>query len=191
MKSDRSLYRDQYNIIDRANPPQNIFTVEKTYRTDFKSFIDAFHYHEWYELYYITEGRCVYQLANRSFLLEAGDWFFIPPRVKHKNIYRSENTERYLIYFSKNHINPCLYSKIGELASRAYFRPQNKEKIHLSELIEKLLNEFQDPCEFCDEIYKSYLFQIMVTLLTRVADKNYGEPCDELNTNMFFLHAIQ
>lgn len=37
MKSEDILYRDQYNIIDRENPPKSIFTVEKTYRKNYKS----------------------------------------------------------------------------------------------------------------------------------------------------------
>ena len=193
MKSDRSLYRDQYNIIDRANPPKSMFTVEKACRKGFKSFIDAFHYHEWYELYYITEGQCIYQVANKTFSLETGDWIFIPPRVKHKNVYRSETTDRYLIYFSKDYINPCLYNKLCELVSKAHFKPQAKERALLTGLIERLLYEFQNPCEFSDEIYKSYLFQIMVTLLTKMPEKRSGNPYDEEDTNIFFFvrHTIE
>lgn len=182
MKSEDILYRDQYNIIDRENPPKSIFTVEKTYRKNYKSIINAFHYHEWYELYYLTQGRCVYKLEKKSFLLEPGNWIFIPPKAKHKNIYRTENTERYLIYFSKDYINPSLFGKICELSSKACFAPKREAGEYLAELINKLLIEFKNPGEFSTELYKSYLFQIMVTLLTKVSEKE----CDEQNSSMYF-----
>lgn len=183
MKSENSLYRDRYNVINIANPPKSMFTVEKTCRKNFKSFINVFHYHDWYELYYITKGRCVYQVANKSFLLEPGDWIFIPPKVKHKNFYRTENTERYLVYFSKDYINPCLHGKICEFALKTCFSPENKESTYLTNLISNALEEFQNPSEFSKELYKSYLFQIMITLLTKAPMKE----SDGQNMNMYFL----
>lgn len=182
MRSEDSLYRDQYNVINTGNPPKSMFTVEKMCRKNYKSIVNAFHYHEWYELYYIAKGRCLYRLEDKSFLLEQGDWIFIPPKVKHKNVYRTEYTERYLVYFSKDYINPCLYSKLWEFTAKACFRPKSEEQTYLLGLMDRLLDEFSNPGDFCQELYKSYLFQIMVMLLTRGFEKE----SDEGNANIYF-----
>ena len=62
------------------------------------------HYHNLFEIYFITEGNCEYFIGNRSYRLEPGDLVLIPEGVIHNTAYRNAGHSRLLINCSRRFI---------------------------------------------------------------------------------------
>lgn len=166
-----SLMNDRINLIDSDNPPKSFFTLEKMHRINFTPNDCPYHYHDWYELYYIIEGNIMYRTKHNNYFIEQGGWIFIPPKVKHKTIYSSSDSTRYLFYFSKDYINPSLYQKLDQLIAHTAFAPSSSISSYLDDIVNRVYNEFQNPSDLSDEFYKCYLFEILATLLKDAEEK--------------------
>lgn len=178
---------DQRNAINSDNPPKSIFTLEKRSWKDYKPNYTPYHYHDWYELYYITEGSVMYRMKHNNYFIEQGCWIFIPPKTNHKSIYNSANSTRYLFNFSKDYINTSLYQKLDQFISHTAFNPSKQTSVYLDDVVNRAYNEFQNPNDFSDEFYKCYLFEIMATLLKSAE----GNPTrDNLNNNFIIENTI-
>ena len=62
------------------------------------------HYHELYEIYFITGGTCDYFIDNRSYHLVAGDLALIPEGVIHHTVYHNTGHSRMLINCARRYI---------------------------------------------------------------------------------------
>lgn len=51
------------------------------------------HFHDYFEVFIITEGRCVHEVNGREQYLDAGDLVFIRPGDAHAYAYRDESTD--------------------------------------------------------------------------------------------------
>lgn len=178
-----SLMNDRRNIIDSNNPPKSIFTLEKRSWNNYKPNYTPYHHHDWYELYYITEGSVMYRMKHNNYFIEQGSWIFIPPKTNHKSIYSSTNNTRYLFNFSKDYINSTLYQKIDQFIVHTAFTPSLSVSSHLDDLVNRAYQEFQNPGELSNEFYKCYLFEIMAALLTDAA----GKPVQNNISNNFII----
>lgn len=65
--------------------------------------VSANHFHCYYELFYVRQGKCRYFLNNRYIEIGAGEMLLIPPREVHNNAYLA-TTVRDNIYFRKTDI---------------------------------------------------------------------------------------
>ena len=170
-----SLMNDQRNIINSDNPPKSIFSLEKRVWSSCKANYTPYHYHDWYELYYITEGSVVYRMKHNNYFIEQGGWIFVSPKMNHKSIYSSANSTRYLFNFSKDYINSSLYPKIDQLIMHTAFNPSPQTAAYLDDIVNRTYNEFQNPSDLAYEFYKCYLFEILAALLKDANKKPLGE----------------
>lgn len=66
------------------------------------------HYHNLWEIYYITEGKCKYSADGKTYLLKAGDMIIIPGGSVHNTEYVNTIHSRMLINCSDEFIPECL-----------------------------------------------------------------------------------
>ena len=178
---------DRRNMIDSNNPPKSIFTLEKRCWNNYKPNYTPYHHHDWYELYYITEGSVMYRMKHNNYFIEQGGWIFISPKSNHKSIYSSANNTRYLFNFSKDYINPILYPKIDQFIAHTSFSPSPSVASYLDNIVNRTYHEFQNPSDLSNELYKCYLFEIMVELLKDAT----GKPVqDNLDNNFIIENTI-
>lgn len=65
--------------------------------------VSSNHFHCYYELFYLRQGKCKQFVNNRYIDMEKGDVLIIPPREVHNNYYEAR-TVRLIIYFRKSDI---------------------------------------------------------------------------------------
>ena len=182
-----SLMNEQRNALGSDTPPKSIFTLEKRIWRDYKPNYNPYHYHDWYELYYITEGSVMYRMKHNNYFIEQGGWIFISPKTNHKSIYNSTDSTRYLFNFSKDYINSSLYPKLDQFIAHTAFSPSMQTASYLNDIVHRTYNEFQNPNELSDEFYKCYLFEILAILLKDAE----GKPIqDNLNNNFIIENTI-
>ena len=169
MNSRKDLFKEQRNLLDSSNPPKSLFTIELEERDDLmfnKTY--PFHFHDWYELYYLQDGSCTYHLDKKSYLVNKGDWIFIPPKAPHKVLYHSGSHQRCLIYFSKDYIPPEILPHIDTLIADPIFSPSPAMAGELDSagfLAQKILAEFKNSTEFSTALIKCYLLELFVLFL--------------------------
>lgn len=72
------------------------------------------HYHDLFEIYYLTYGSCNYFIDNKSYKLKQGDIVLIPEGVIHKTNYSSSTHSRMLINCSPEFIPSSVYEVVAE-----------------------------------------------------------------------------
>jgi len=77
---------------------------------------DTQHYHNLFELYFLTEGTCTYFIDNKTYIIEEGDLVLIPGGTIHKTKYPGNVPySRMLINCSNYYIPPSIYNDIPKL----------------------------------------------------------------------------
>ena len=86
------------------------------------------HYHNSYEIYYLTEGSCKYFIDKKTYNITAGDLVLIPKGVIHKTNYETKNYKRILINCAGSYIPSSVKNKLREIACFSG-TPATKKKI--------------------------------------------------------------
>ena len=121
-----------------------------------------FHYHDWYELYHLSEGSCTYRIGNKKFIMNAGDWVFIPPGTAHKTVYTTSTHERMLISFSRDYISSQLIPKINVFVNHPVYSLKKDDASVVENIANRIYFEYQNPDEFSPRMYKNLLFELLV-----------------------------
>ncbi len=64
-----------------------------------KDTINACHFHDAYEIYYLNKGSRQYYINNQTYSIEAGSLVMIPPYILHKTMDTGLAHERLLLSF--------------------------------------------------------------------------------------------
>lgn len=173
MKTPKYLMKDTRNLINHANPTKSFFTIELKRDNNFIMNNNySFHYHDWYEFYYMYRGGCFYHVENKSFPVNQGDWIFVLPGQRHKNIYNPTTNERYLICATKDFLSPVILARLNTLIDYPIYTPYPEDASFIDSLVEKMVREFQTPTDFSTELIKSYLLELLVLFITHNQQRN-------------------
>ncbi len=135
--------------------------VEKAARTaDFV--MPANHYHPYYELYFLTEGRCRFFVGEKIYTLHKGDMLMISPGDFHHTYYfPGEVCERITIYFKPE----CLLFYNNEikkiLHSEKYVLSQTGKTL-FPPLLNRMLTENKVEDSRSDSLLRCYLTEFLL-----------------------------
>ncbi len=73
------------------------------------------HYHDTFEIYYLTKGSCTYFINDKCYEVKEGDIVLIPPGVIHNTVYSGMSRTRRLINCSEKYIPTTLRENIGDI----------------------------------------------------------------------------
>ncbi len=140
------------------------------------------HYHNYFEVYFITDGECTYFINNKSYRMKKGDVILIPEGVMHMTRYADSVHSRMLfncpMYYIPASVRASLPSMMYLYRNPAIFHEINT-------LFQKMEKEFNKPDRFSDEVLCCYT-QELFFLLAR--NKNNYKTI--LNGNEYVEHAI-
>lgn len=122
-------------------------------------FTNPIHYHRLYEIYFLTEGSCVYFINDRSYRMEAGDLALIPEGVVHHSFYNNTGHSRMLINCARRFI-PAKAIPKGHL----YRNPAITGE--LRGIFDRILAEYTNPDAFSEDVI-SCSMQLLFFLLAR------------------------
>lgn len=159
MKND--IFRED-RITDMKGQNKKFFTIEIG-RSD-TAFGDSapFHYHEWYELYYVMEGNISFTLDNIKYEVASGTLIFIAPDCVHNVIYNNDNIKRSLMYFTKDYISPLLAGKMKLIYANPIYVLEAAENEYMFAIIQKLVSEYKHPDEFSYELCKNLIYEMLL-----------------------------
>ena len=120
------------------------------------------HYHNLYEIYYLTKGSCQYFIDNRAYQMQAGDVLMIASEAIHKVVYDAKPHSRLLINFDKSYISETLVSAIPNVLHIS--RVPRIQKV-LETLFQKIRGEYEHPDTFSKEYLKCYVSEMLLLLV--------------------------
>ena len=171
MKTSKNVFKEQRNLINSTVPPKTIFTIEPEKSSGLFDPKYPYHYHDWYELYYMETGSCTYRVKHKNYTMDEGNIILIPPQNSHKAIYNSEMHKRWLIYFSKDFIDSSLLLNIKEIILTPIGFRSDKDKGFVMSIFEKMNEEFKNPSSYSTLLYKIYLTELLVYLFKHLKTK--------------------
>ena len=87
----------------------------------YNSIAKAAHYHNYYEIYYLSSGSGTIFIEGNSYTISPSNIVFLPPNVMHRATYTSHERIRINLLFSKDYINPVLFERFAHLWEKRYF----------------------------------------------------------------------
>ena len=142
----------------------NIYFFNRTIHRD-KLKMPHAHFHEEHELYYLLQGRTRYFIGNSIFLLEPGDFIFIPRHVFHKT--ESIGTEpviRLLLSFSDSLAGPEYTACLQELKQSKLIRLSREHQLEAQALLLKIEKEYVVKPPDHEQMQLLYLRQLLILL---------------------------
>lgn len=134
------------------------------------------HYHNLFEIYYLTKGRCNYFIHNKSFAVEAGDILIIPAGVIHKSQYHDQNYTRLLINCSKYYIPSSIFNSLQDII----YVYRNDDIIpKIDELFSGIQKDYQSPDNFASESLRANMHSLFI-LLARNPNQKHTESIKNL-----------
>lgn len=128
-------------------------------KSEHKESMSDYHYHSWFEIYYMVSGSCRYFVRDQLFYVDEGDVILIPRRVLHKTVYLSEKHERILLNFPQEMVSMPLLSAIAK--KTICCTPEQKKIFWLLAHLEEETTR-QNP--FFTDLQKSYLTELLVLM---------------------------
>ena len=145
------------------------YTVTREKRASAYNMPNA-HYHDHYEIYFLTKGSVRYFVENRIFDLNEGDAILISPHVIHKTAtLKNSGVERIVIAFTNEFIMSPPGDRIFSCFENIYF---NNPPI--GELVFKAEKEFLREDRYSEELLSSYIREILIKL-TRLNENSSAE----------------
>lgn len=137
------------------------FHYDKNANSHNKEKGNAPHYHNYFEVYFITEGSCTYFINNKSYRMRKGDVILIPDGVIHMTRYSDSQHSRMLINCPMHYIPASVRH---DLPSMMYLYRNPAIFSNLFDLFNKMEREFNNPDRFSDEILRCYTEELFFLL---------------------------
>jgi len=120
------------------------------------------HYHAWWEIYYLQQGRCSCLIDDTLYWLNSGDFMIIAPYHIHQSSYHSKNHSRLLLQCSEAY----LPSEAREVFSQKgfLFRNPTRQK-RLSELLFEAKTQIEGGGAYADQLTDACLNLFFFSLL--------------------------
>ncbi len=119
------------------------------------------HYHNLFEIYFITGGTCNYFIDNKSYRLIPGDLILIPEGVIHNTEYRNTRHSRMLINCSRRFI-PSSVMPLLPPKSYLYRNPAIVNEVF--EIFDKIEKEYTLNDALSEEMLISYMNMLFILL---------------------------
>ncbi len=156
-------------MVDHKNHTTDFFQRTKR-KTTYK--MQKMHFHDKHELYYLESGKTKYFIGNEIFLLDAGDFVFVPAGTFHKT-YNEElpNTERILLTFDDDFAGSDSEKYINELKSNKFVRLSHDKLYKIKDIFRKIEHEDRIRNTDYDKLEQLYLRELLI-LISRYRSKD-------------------
>lgn len=139
------------------------------------------HMHNYYELYYLTEGVRKYFIDDTIYELKEGDIVVIPPDILHRTVGTDKELySRILLCFLPDTLDDSL--KNNEWINNHFLRIPRIRRKKLDDIFEKIEYEKNRNDEYSEQLINNYINEIFM-LLTRIANRTDSLPVsNEVNS---------
>ena len=179
----KAVFRD-IRMTDWRDIPKNFFYAErlKADNTSFHQHI-PYHYHSYYEIYYLLAGSCVHQIGKNEYILNPGDWILIPCDVEHRVYYNSSSHERILFRFTRDYVPYSLLDEMRRFKANPPYVVNDGTKADVDNIMFRLLSEYKNHDKYSDEMYRNLLYELIVLFIRNPSKGTAAEITDLITEN--------
>ena len=143
----------------------NKFFAERSSYVRHKS-MNYLHMHNYYEVYYLVEGKRNYFIDSNLYTLEEGDLVVVPPNVLHRSVGDGAGFySRVLLSIPKSMIEGVFLSEFYKDNEEYVFKIPAKRRRYLEAMLEKMEYEVGRNDEHSDYLLKSYANELFIFLI--------------------------
>lgn len=150
-----------------------------------KSVMPSYHYHDYYEIYYLAAGERIYYIEDRSYPVKKGSMLFINKNNIHKTVDGGKpGHERILIYFTDQFLErhnerdkDYVLSTFRDPSKLVHFNSQ--EQSFIENLLFQMVKEYKKGSRKGNQLY---LEALLVQMLVYAARKMEQSTKEELST---------
>ena len=117
------------------------------------------HFHKFYEIYYLSEGRMRYIINDEFFEVSKNDVVLIPKGVIHNTSYGNDGTKRMLINFSDEYV--CS-DNLLEAFKRKVIHLSERDGFEFESIFKKLENESNRNDEYSKLLITQYIAELLI-----------------------------
>ena len=133
--------------------------------------VNAGHYHNMYELYFLKTGNCRYFIGDRLFHINEGDIVLISKGIIHKSLYADSPIERYLVNFTDDMLSEDMAEDMKKLfRQNIYHTPKDSADLILT-IFKKIEQEANSPDKYSPLITRGLLTELFTCILRHPSDK--------------------
>ena len=121
------------------------------------------HYHNFYEIYYMVDGKGTYFINDKLYDIIAGDIVIVPPNTIHSTDYQNKEYERVLLEFTDGLLPKSIRDKLKLLPS-LYRHAGISHEVYI--ILREIEREYKEPDDFSVESI-NYLINRFIILLLR------------------------
>lgn len=158
-----SLQEVNCMIYEKYEDNQFVFMHEVVSDPDY--YVMGKHYHNLFEIYFITSGTCVYFINNKTYHIEPGDIILVPEGVIHNTKYYTPKHTRFLINCSPQYIPSSVRPLLPQLLY-LYRNPAIYDEIF--DLFNKVRDEFSRKDSMRDEILRCYTHMLFFLMARNI-----------------------
>ena len=125
------------------------------------------HYHSWFEIYYLENGKCNYLIEDTLYEVKTGDIVLIPAYQIHKTAYSTTSHSRLLVCLSDNYLPPYISALLSD-ENFIYRNPKITANAYA--ILKNIEGEYLHWDDYSSDMINSYV-HMFFTLLSR--NQNY------------------
>ncbi|MFD2702100.1 AraC family transcriptional regulator [Paenibacillus shunpengii] len=152
-----------------------------------------YHYHDYYEVYYLLSGHRYYYIENKRYSIDKGSLLFIGKNEIHKTVdsdHQTPDHERLVLYFSSRFLRRFSNDQLEILLS-PFDRDNRKvqfsirDQSYIERLMFQMHHEFNQQDSFGRELYlESLLVQFLLFSTRKTQTDQPAVPEDSMNARM-------
>ena len=140
--------------------------------------MEGMHIHKKHELYFLEKGGTKYFIGKEIYILQPGDFIFVPKDVFHKtDKFECDSYKRVLIVFDDNFIGEEYFPYIDILSRIKFVRIAPGKQHRIREVLGRIEHESRHKSEGYETLLKLYLRELLVLLV------RYQSPVTETELN--------
>ncbi len=124
------------------------------------------HYHNFYEIYYMVDGKGTYFINDKIYDIVPGDVIIVPPNTIHSTDYGNKEYERMLLEFSESMLPRYVRQRMSEIPN-LYRHPGIARDIYL--ILKDIEREYKNPDDFSQDEIGYLINHLMFTLLRNLS----------------------
>ena len=128
------------------------------------------HYHDSYEIYYMSKGHCKYFINNKTYEVNEGDLVIVPSGVLHRTLYGDDFHQRSLINCNKRFVPSFAVAHL--LSCPVYKNAQALEEI--KQVFNKIKVEYQAIDSASEEILSAYMTELFALVVRNKNQKDFS-----------------
>ncbi len=128
------------------------------------------HHHDFYEVYFLLNGRVSFRVEGETYVLEQGDLLLINPQELHRAQVEPDTLyERMILWIDRNYLARLCTEDMNlaacfESGKSNHIHPSKVSRAQLGALLEKLIEEFYSSAQGSEIYAQGLLMQFMVEI---------------------------